>query len=161
MIGSRSLKSLRSKIAKCKKIGSSRVRFTQQTRNELAGFKERIWPNHLVKSLSEKVRVIAKKKRLYKIYRYAQGKRYTTKTIKGAEIKVKNTIKRNQSMRYLLKKRIITKKDIWMRKLREMRAFLKKKKITLSNYGILRRKAKADHFKTLEDLKRYISANEQ
>ena len=128
-------------------IGKSRIRFNDKTwillRDANVNDVSRALVNKLIETSS--FRIIPKKKRPYKIY---YGK------IKQSTVNKRDRIKPINKESYLLRRKIITPKKIWIKKIREIRSYLKKNKSTLGvkKYRDLRNKAKGNVYKSLRDL---------
>lgn len=138
-------------LSKKLKIGESRLRFTDKTWEILNKQEVTNVTNKLIREIIEAsaYRVIPAKIREYKIY---YGK------VKRSDVKVRDKIKPTNKLSYLLKRKIITKKDIWIKKIREIRAYLKTKKEELGNkkYRELRANAKGNVYESVKDIERRL-----
>lgn len=155
----KNLDKLKEKLSKKLDVGTSRIRLTPEALKVVYKNESRIWTAELVNEVKPLIKIIPKKKRLYKIYKTDLKNRPKTTVVKlasGKELVVKNRLKNYASLNYLVRRKIVSKKQIWIRKVRELRAYLKSEKSSVSNYRLLRNKIKANHYRSTLDLKRYI-----
>jgi ribosomal protein L19E len=139
-IFTKSFKPLKQKLKLKLGIGVSRIKFRSKVTEIPSKTSE------ILKDTKKNLRVIPRKKRLYKII-YNSKKR--TSTEKG---------KPTNSLNYLLKKKLTNTKKLHMRKIRTLRKELRDTRdLVPKKRRSLYLKIKAAHFKDLKDLKRAIS----
>ena len=155
MIGCKSLANIKNRLAKKLKVGASRLSFKSEAIAKIYEQKSRLISRQTLDSISSMVTIKPKSKRVYKIYYNKHGPKTRQVTLaNGKKVVVKNRFKDNNSLSRLLKRKILTKKDLWIRRIRQLRKELKEKKP--KDYASLRRKIKANHFKSVTDLRRYL-----
>lgn len=138
-------------LSKKLEVGTSRIRFNDQTWALLSRPQTTTVTNKLVQQIIKEsaFRLIPAKKREYKIY---HGK------FKRSDVGPRDKIKPTNKLSYLLSRKIVTTKQIWMKKIRSMRAFLKSKKEVLGNkvYRTMRLNAKGNVYRSVKDIESKI-----
>lgn len=144
------MKLLKEKIKSLYNIGTSRIRFTPEAL-KLIGEKKYNTDHStaLAKQLFEKklLRIIPVKKRSYKIY-HVSKKRMVSKP------KTKFKCKPDNQLSYLIQRKIVTRKKLWMAKVRSLRSNLRKIRSILPKgaYRIERNNIKGNCYKRVKDL---------
>lgn len=142
-------------LSKKLNMGKSRIRLTDKTW-EYLNKQETSVTHNLVRELikNSAYRIIPPKKRSYKIY---YGK------VKRSDIGIRDKIKPTHKLSYLLKRKVESPKTVWMKKIRQIRAYLKSKKSEIGNrtYRTLRLDAKGNKFKSIKDLESRINEKYQ
>ena len=142
---------IKQKISKKINVGVSRIRFNSESLKQIYDQNKRL--NQIVKVLineRSKLRIIPKKRRLYKIV-LKEKKKVDPVELKKIEFNLKpnQTIlfKKYSSLRYLKDRKIVTDKDIWIKKVREYRKILRENKCLLGKYyRRLRNNIKSDKY---------------
>lgn len=173
---------LKQKIAKILDIGVSRLKLKNEAAkkifsSEYTTMVSNTLARDLVKEKEKYLTIIPKKRRLYKVYyqkkklvNLEKEKRskslvekkkpdFVTKKLNNYEElkkknKVKDIYKDLNSTNYKLKKKLISKKDLHMDKIRNFRKILKgyKSKLTNKDYRQIYLKVKGNYYKTLNSL---------
>jgi ribosomal protein L19E len=154
----KNLSFIKEKISEDTGVGKSRIRFNSESLKLIYDKNKTL--NEIVKTLvTEKktlLRIIPKKKRIYKILQ-KEKKKIDPELLKRVEANLKPhqkiIYKKTSSLKYLKSRKIVTDKDIWIKKVREYRKLLKENKTFLGkNYRILRNKIKGNVYPTTKDL---------
>ena len=145
---------IKERISKILQKGTSRIRFTPQALAKI--YEQEMINNQFIRSLlkDKLIKIIPKAERKYKIYMKQKRKLPLELQKKIAESKVPCKFKKTNSLKYLLKRKIVTDKDIWIKKVRQLRAELKTHKPHISKleYRTLRQKIKGNKYKRVKDL---------
>lgn len=146
---------LKEKIKQITGTGVSRIRFTQKGLDQM---KEKKYntkhSNELARKLVKEgfIRIIPKKIRRYKIIKTSKRKQKRL----GKTVNNKDKYQPYEKLSYLLKRKIVNKKDIWMKKTRTLRALLKKnrKKMDRKTYSNERKKIKGNLYLSVHQFKK-------
>ena len=116
----KSLRGLKEALSKHLEIGVSRISFKDAALEKIYDKARTTWTNELVRTLIKEklIRLKPKATRKYKIY---YGKKKALKETLGEKFNPHHKLKNVKSLKYLLKRKIITKKDMWIRKIRALR----------------------------------------
>lgn len=172
----KSLKLLKQKISKKLQVGVSRIRLKPKGLEQLKKSGESTTHSgRLVQKLAceEFIRLIEKKTRRYKIYpvskknlkSFLQSRvkaNVQSKTFKRNSVKQKTQkfkFKNYQSLKYCMRRKVLTKKDLWISNVRALRNILKaQKKNPAIKYQLQRSRIKGGFYSRPEQLIKKIQS---